>query len=97
MAISRGTVRHRLFENILDLCKSFLEPDLLKSPSHVAEMELKAGIFRLFPDTEVSLFPFARTCLYATLRSLQLPERSKILMTPITIGPMVEVIESLHD
>lgn len=95
MAISRGTVRHKLFENILDLCNSFLETHLLRSPSQADEKELKTGILKLFPNTKVSLFPFARTCLYATLRSLQLPERSKILMTPITIGPMVEVIESL--
>ena len=95
MPISRGTVRHNISENISDLCKSLLQPSLLKSPSEADVLNFGISVSKLFPDAHVSLFPYARTCLYATLRSLQLPKGSKVLMTPITIGPMVEVIESL--
>jgi dTDP-4-amino-4,6-dideoxygalactose transaminase len=95
MPISRGIVRHKIFENVVDLFKSYVQPNLLKSASNLDKAELENAVLKHFPNTRVTLFPFARTCLFSTLQSLQLPERSKILMTPITIGPMVEVIESL--
>ena len=56
---------------------------------------LKTAVEKMFPGQHVTVFPFARTCLHAVLTGMHLPPKSKILMTPITIGPMVEVIESL--
>jgi dTDP-4-amino-4,6-dideoxygalactose transaminase len=45
--------------------------------------------------THATLFPFARTGFYATLKALDLPAGSHILMTPFTIGPMLEIIHAL--
>lgn len=95
MAISRGSVRHRIFENIWDFLKSFIRPRELAGASELEQRELKAAVQQMFKGGHVNLFPFARTSWYAILKGMNLPEKSKILMTPITIGPMVEVIESL--
>ena len=40
-------------------------------------------------------FPYARTCVHAVLEAMRLPPGSEVLLTPITIGPMLEVILSL--
>lgn len=95
MAISRGNVRHRLIENAWDYVRTFLYPGDLRGASELEQAPLKASVEQMFPGHHVTLFPFARTSLHAVLTGMQLPENSKILMTPITIGPMVEVIESL--
>lgn len=95
MAISRGSVRHRLVENIVDFFHSIVRPSILDAASYSEQEALKAAIQKNLDVTNVALFPFARTGVHAVLRSLNLPPKSKILMTPITIGPMVEVIESL--
>ena len=58
-------------------------------------MALEHTLQKNFPKTQVAYFPFARTGLHAILSNLNMPKGSKILMTPITIGPMVEVIKSL--
>jgi len=41
------------------------------------------------------LFPYARTGFYSCLKALNLPTASEVLLTPITIGPMLEVIKAL--
>jgi dTDP-4-amino-4,6-dideoxygalactose transaminase len=42
------------------------------------------------------VFPSARIALYFSLKALNLPPGSKILMPPITIKPMLDIIYSLH-
>lgn len=95
MAISRGIVRHRITENISDFFQSIIHPKLLDGASISTQAPLKEAVQRIFDGKHVSLFPFARTALHAILTSMKLPGQSKILMTPVTIGPMVEVIEAL--
>lgn len=95
MAISRGSVRHRVVENVLDYVNSFFRPGDLLGASELEQVPLKTAVEKMFPGQHVTVFPFARTCLHAVLTGMHLPPKSKILMTPITIGPMVEVIESL--
>lgn len=95
MAISRGVVRHRIAENAWDFIKSLFKPSLLAGASERDQEPLKAAIQHMFGGGYVAVFPFARTSLHAILKGMNLPDNSKILMTPITIGPMVEVIESL--
>jgi hypothetical protein len=52
-------------------------------------------ICRKFGYDHVVLFPYARSAFHAILKALDLPEKSEILLTPITIGPMLEVILAL--
>ncbi len=95
MAISRGNVRHRLIENAWDYVRTLFFPSDLRGAPELEQAPLKAAVEQMFPGHRVTLFPFARTSLHAVLKGMRLPDNSKILMTPITIGPMVEVIESL--
>ncbi len=95
MAISRGVVRHKITENISDVFQSIIHPKLLEGTSISAQDPLKRAVQNMFEGSSVSIFPFARTALHAVLKSMKLPVGSKILMTPVTIGPMVEVIEAL--
>ena len=95
MAISRGNVRHRISENVWDFLKSLTSTGKLKGASELEQAPLKVAVQQMFSGGNVTLFPFARTSLHAILKCMNLPQKSKILMTPITIGPMVEVIESL--
>ena len=95
MAISRGVVRHHIVENAWDFIKTLLRPSLLAAASERDQEPLKDAVQQMLSGGYVTVFPFARTSLHAVLMGLNLPKKSKILMTPITIGPMVEVIESL--
>ena len=95
MSISRGNVRHRVIENTWDLLKSFFQSSDLLGASDLEQAPLKTAVQQMFPGQHVTVFPFARTSLHAVLTGMHLPPNSKVLMTPITIGPMVEVIESL--
>lgn len=95
MAISRGNVRHRVIENARDFLKSIFHPSDLLGATELVQAPLKTAVEQMFPGQHVTVFPFARTSLHAVLTGMHLPPNSKVLMTPITIGPMVEVIESL--
>ena len=96
MPISRGSIRHSLREDGINLIASFLRPGMLFSPASPAlRAEVTSAVSRRLSVTHATLFPFARTGLYATLKALDLPPGSQILMTPITIGPMLEVIYAL--
>lgn len=96
MPVSRGSVRHSLIEDGVNLISSFLRPGRLFTPASPAlRAEVKSAVTRRFGVTHASLVPFARTGLYAALKALDLPPGSHILMTPITIGPMLEVICAL--
>jgi dTDP-4-amino-4,6-dideoxygalactose transaminase len=48
-----------------------------------------------FGYDKVILFPYARTAFHSILTSLNLPKGSEILLTPITIAPMLQVIKAL--
>ena len=96
MPVSRGSIRHTLLEDGLNVISLFLRPGtLFTAPSPALRAEVASVVTRRFSTTHATLFPFARTGLYATLKALDLPPGSNILMTPITIGPMLEVIHAL--
>jgi perosamine synthetase len=96
MPVSRGSIRHSLIEDGINLISSFLRPERLFTPASPAlRAKVSSVVTRRFSVRHATLFPFARTGLYATLKALDLPPGSHILMTPITIGPMLEVICAL--
>ena len=96
MPVSRGSIRHSLLEDAINVISSILRPRrLFSAASPALRAEVTAAVAHRFSVKHASLFPFARTGLYATLKALDLPPGSHILMTPITIGPMLEVICAL--
>jgi perosamine synthetase len=96
MPISRGSIRHSLSKDAINLISSFLRPNrFFSSASPELRAEVTSAVALRLSVTHATLFPFARTGLYATLKALDLPPGSQILMTPFTIGPMLEVINAL--
>jgi perosamine synthetase len=96
MPISRGSIRHNLIEDALNVVRSIVTPRrVAKRASTVQKSALSEKISREFGFNNVVLFPYARSAFHAILKALDLPEKSEILLTPITIGPMLEVILTL--
>ena len=96
MAISRGSVRHTIAEDLYAFAKSTFRPTacaLRATPAEKARLAEK--INRRFGLSQTVPFPYARTCVHAVLEAMRLPPGSEVLMTPINIGPMLEVVLSL--
>jgi dTDP-4-amino-4,6-dideoxygalactose transaminase len=68
---------------------------LTNRASKETKQKLKDELSDRFSVKHVELFPYARTAFYSALISLNLPKGSKVLMTPITIGPMLEIVINL--
>jgi len=93
MPVSRGSIRHTLSEDATNVARSLLAPRKLAGRASEEEREeLRRKIARMFGARHVVLFPYARSAFLTILKSLHLPPKSEILLTPITIGPMLEVI-----
>ena len=96
MAVSRGSIHHEISEDLASLFSVYSNPAffLSRPKAHVRELTCQA-VNNLFPDSEVTLFPFARTAFYAILQSLSLPPGSEVLLTPFNISPMLDIIYAL--
>ena len=96
MAISRGSIRHSLGEDFLNFCRSIIQPSSVSKRASAEEKEiLNEKVRKRFFRTHALLFPYARSAFHSILKALDLPKGSEILLTPITIGPMLEVILTL--
>jgi perosamine synthetase len=96
MPVSRGSIRHTLCEDAINIVRSVLAQGKLAGRASEQEKEsLRRKIARKFGARHVVLFPYARSAFHAILKSLDLPPKSEILLTPVTIGPMLEVILAL--
>ena len=95
MFISRGSIHHPISEDLKSLISSFLKKGECNRASLKNKKELQNYITNYFDIKDPILFPYARTCLLAILKSMKIKKGSSILMTPYNIGPMLNVIESL--
>ncbi|MBK7058952.1 MAG: DegT/DnrJ/EryC1/StrS aminotransferase family protein [Leptospiraceae bacterium] len=95
MPISRGSIRHSVREDLVYLFHSLVNPKGIARRQFYTKKNLCEKISKKFNYDNVVLFPYARTAFHAILVSLNLPKNSEILVTPITIGPMLEVIKTL--
>lgn len=91
MAIARGRFSH----SILDDFRCLIEALLVSNKNH-KNRDAFEKTFANYMGREKSIaFPLARTALYCTLKSLNLPQGSKILMPSITIKAMLDVVVDL--
>ena len=96
MAIARGSVQHALPEDLQALVTSVLFPAKCATRASSNERQaLNTAVYDRFNMSQTIAFPYARTGLHAVLASMRLPHGSKILMTPLTIEPMLTIITSL--
>jgi perosamine synthetase len=97
MAVARGSVQHSLSDDFRSALKVLIKPKRYCGAADKPEKEALAAELREYFDTDfATLFPYARTGFYATLKALNLPAGSEILLTPVTIGPMYEVCRNLN-
>ena len=96
MPISRGSVRHSLAEDFVNCLRVVLRPrHVTRRATAAAKQILQGQICAKFQVPHASLFPYARSAFFFILKALEIPKGSEILLTPITIGPMLEVIRAL--
>jgi len=96
MAVSRGSIQHSLREDFSAAISALSNPgSLARRATPEQRQELESAICRMFDTPSATLFPYARTAFHAVLKALDLPIGSEILMTPITIGPMLEIVKHL--
>ena len=94
---SRGEIHHTLIQDFMNVLNGynpfntiFLPPD----PLLTAEASRILSIF--YPHRHSLLVPYARTAFYYTLKALGLEPGSRILTTPITIYPFLDIIHALE-
>ena len=95
MKISRGSIHHSIKDDFLVLIKSLLKINYCNSASKIILKSTSSCVSQFFGSKEAILFPYARTSLYAILKSYNIKKGSEILMTPFNIYPMIDVIKSL--
>jgi|LakMenEpi03Aug12_release.lakeMendotaPanAssembly.Ray.scaffolds.fasta_scaffold267857_2 perosamine synthetase len=89
--IPRGTINHKINEEIKNLLKSIFYN--LNDQKIVNKFEQKFASYneRKFCCT----FPFARTAFYYSIKSLGIRKGSEIIMSPITIKAILDVVLEL--
>lgn len=96
MAVSRGSIRHSLSEDLGAFGASLITPGRTSARATAGEKAaLAEAVRRRFGVSRAAAFPYARTGVHALLEAMRLPRGSEVLLTPITIGPMLEVILAL--
>ncbi|MGZ8954508.1 MAG: DegT/DnrJ/EryC1/StrS family aminotransferase [Methylovulum sp.] len=89
--IPRGMIYHKILESVRYFLGSFFMP---LDDHH--EIEKFEGKFAEYCDREYCVvFPFARTAIYFTLKNLNLPSGSEVILPPVTIKGIVDVILAL--
>ena len=93
MNISRGTINHKIYEDLIAFGESLFNKKACKRSSISTKKDVERKISLYFNGSHSFLVPYARTGLYCLLKSLNLPPGSRILMTPFNIEPMLDIIE----
>lgn len=91
LPISRGRIAHTVPSELAWWGRSLVSPLSDQATIHRAERAFAEHIGR----SECIVFPFARTAIWATLRELDLPQGSRVVMPPLTIKPILDVVVEL--
>ena len=95
MPTSRGSVHHTILQDLQAFGKSIFQPRSCSRPCRTSREHAQYIIANYFKVKYSVLFPYARTSLYALLKSLDLPPGSEVLMTPFNISPMLHIVRQL--
>ena len=89
--ISLKIPRGRIYQNYSILFKGLVSVFFKNKQNHHTLSAFKASINKTFGTNNCLLLPLARTAVFLTLKSLNLPKNSEVIMPPITIKPMLDV------
>ena len=88
LKIPRGSTYHKITEEIKDLYFSIFSD--LNNQKIINQFEEK---FATYNGSKYSVtFPFARTAFHYAIRSLNIERNSEVIMSPITIKPILDVV-----
>ena len=91
MPVSRGRVSHTLLEDLRWLVSAGFAALEDEEIVRRAEQAFASNVDR----ERCVVFPFARTAIHATLRSLDLHPGDRVLLPPMTIKPILDVVLDL--
>jgi len=89
--IPRGAISH----NILDEIKSFFNSFYLKLDSQEIISNFEKKFAKYNKRKFCCAFPFARTAFYYSIKSLNIKKDSEVILSPITIKPILDVVLDL--
>lgn len=91
LPISRGRISHSVASEF-----GWLARALFSRLGSSKDVELAQDAFSThIGRSSCTIFPFARTAIWATLKELDLPAGSRVIMPPITIKPILDVVVHL--
>ena len=88
LPISRGRISHTLISEIGWLLRAVVTPLSKTETIDKAESAFATYVGR----KNCVVFPFARTAIWSTLKILNLPPGSRVVMPPLTIKPILDVV-----
>jgi len=91
LPISRGRISHTVASEIGWLARATIARLGDSNDLKLAQEAFASHIGR----SSCTVFPFARTAIWATLKELDLPAGSRVIMPPITIKPILDVVVHL--
>lgn len=96
MAIPRAIVYHSIWFDVRNYIASFRRRNRLPDEQATAKVaEFERAFAAYMGSGSATAFPFARTALYFALKAQGFEPGSEIIMSPITIKPMVDIVLSL--
>jgi dTDP-4-amino-4,6-dideoxygalactose transaminase len=91
LPISRGRISHTVASEIGWLARATIARLDDSNDIELAQEAFSSYVGR----SSCTVFPFARTAIWATLKELDLPAGSRVIMPPITIKPILDVVVHL--
>lgn len=91
LPVSRGRISHSLISECGWLLRGLVGP--LTAPKIIANAEFAFATY--VGRRNCIVFPFARTAIWSTLKALDLPPGSRVVLPPLTIKPILDVVVHL--
>ena len=95
MSTPRVTLYTSIQYSVRVLYSSFFRSNAYSQCSSQCLRDLRESFQRQLGIQNVCFFPYARSALYFSLKSLDLPSGSTVVITPLTITPYLHVLKSL--
>ncbi|MBM3662402.1 MAG: hypothetical protein FJW94_05850 [Actinobacteria bacterium] len=94
MAIARTCINHSVGFDLRQLVRAAMTSGRSDSSRGDVVTEFERRFADSLGASECIAFPFARSAFLATLRSMDLPPDSEVILPPLTIRPMVDAVRS---
>ena len=92
MAIPRTIVNHPIWFDVRNWFRTFRLGSITPAEAEARVRDFEESFSEYYGVRNTIAFPFARTALYASLKSQGFEKGSEVLMPPITIKPMMDVV-----